>query len=85
VHIKDEYLHWLAIACKEYDDATENDKTSRIVKKLVPIQVRTEVGKAFWLLESNKFWAEVAQEAKDTHTKVMQEWKEVKQGPTTPV
>jgi len=83
--IKDEYLRRYAIARKEYDDATEDDKTSGIVKKPVPVQVRTEVGKTFWLLESDEFRAEVAQEAEDAHAKAMQEWEEVKQAPTTPV
>jgi hypothetical protein len=85
VRIKDEYLRWYTIARKEYDDATEDDKMSGIVKKPVPVQVRTKVGKVFWLLESEEFWAEVAQEAEDTHVKAMQEWEEVKQAPTTPV
>jgi hypothetical protein len=66
VRIEDEYLRRYTIARKEYDDATEDDKTSGIVKKPVPVQVRTEVGKAFWLLESKEFQVEVAQEAEDT-------------------
>ena len=85
VRIKDEYLRWYTIARKEYDDTTKDDKMSGIVKKPVPVQVRTEVGKMFWLLESEDFRAEVAQEAENAHAKAMQEWEEVKQAPTTPV
>jgi hypothetical protein len=83
--IKDEYLRRYVIARKEYNDATEDDKTSGIATKLVAVQVRTEVGMEFWLLESDEFRAEVAQEAKDAHAKAMEAWEEAKEVPKTAV
>ena len=56
-----------------------------MVKKPIAVQLRTEVGMAFWLLKSDEFRAEVAQEAEDAHVKVMEEWEELLQVPTMPV
>jgi len=53
--IKGEYLRRYAVAKKAYEDATEEDKESGDVKKIIPIVLRNAVGKEFWLLESAEF------------------------------
>jgi hypothetical protein len=67
LRIRDKYLCWFAVAKKEYDEASDDDKTTRTVKKPIPVQLRMEIGMEFWLLESEEFQAEVAQEAKKAH------------------
>ena len=83
--IKEEYLRRYAIAKKEYDNATEQDKASGVVNKPVPVRLRSEVGKEFWLLESDAFRAAVAQEAENNHTKEVEEWEDLKKVPRTAV
>jgi hypothetical protein len=82
-HIKGEYLRRYVVAKKAYEDATEEDKESGDVKKIVPIVLRNAVGKEFWLLESAEFQEEIAQEAEDVHLKEIKEWEEAKMVPKT--
>ena len=84
-HVKDEYVRRFESAKKEYDDATADDRQSGAVKKPVGVQLRTETGMEFWLLESKKFRDKIAQEAEDAHVKEVEEWEELKQVPTTPL
>jgi hypothetical protein len=83
--IKNEYLSRYAIARKEYDDATDDEKTSGIVKKPIPVQIRTETGMELWLLESDECCAKITEEAENVHAKEMEEWTEAKETPVTAV
>ena len=81
--IKEEYHRRYAIAKKSYDDATEEHKQSGAVKKPVTVSYRTEVGREFWLLETEEFWAETAKKAEDVHAKEVEEWEAAKEVPKT--
>jgi len=80
---KDEYNWRFAIARKEYDDASEEDKENGIVKKPKPVVMRTEIGREFWFLEMEEFREQIHKEAENTHAKAMEEWEESKQVPKT--
>jgi hypothetical protein len=81
--VKEEYLRRYVVAKITWDDATQEDRDSGAIKKPIPVQLRTEVGKEFWLLETEEFRKEVAKNAEDTHSKEMAEWEELKKVPKT--
>jgi hypothetical protein len=54
--IKDEYNRRYSLAKKQYDEATEVERTEQKLKKPVPVQIRTEIGREFWMLESLEGW-----------------------------
>lgn len=82
-HIKEEYNRRHAIAKKQYDDASDEDKENGIAKKPVPVQLRAEVGREFWLLETQEFREQMDEVAEDAHAKEMEDWEESKQVPKT--
>jgi len=84
LRIKDEYVRRYDIAKRQYDDATEEERESGGVKKPIAVQLRTEVAKEFWNLETAEFRAEVAQEAEDAHAKEVEDWEMSKTVPKTP-
>ena len=81
--IKQEYIRRYAIAWKAYDDASEEDRKSGTVKKPFAVQLRAEVGKEFWLLETAELRAEVTQDNKDAHLKEIEEWEQSREVPQT--
>jgi hypothetical protein len=81
--VKGEYLRRYAIAKKEYDNATEEEQENKAVKKPIPVQLRTEVATEFWLLETEKFRASIANIAEETYVKEVEEWEELKMVPKT--
>lgn len=83
MRIKEEYCRCFAIAKQEYDDATEADKESGIATKPVGMQMRTNIGREFWFLETEEFREEIAQEAEDAHNKEMEEWEQARAVPKT--
>jgi hypothetical protein len=82
--IKEEYVRRYAIAKKQYDDATPEERESGAVKKPIAVQLRTEVGKEFWNLETEEFCGEMGQESEDLHLKEVEEWQMSKTVPKTP-
>ena len=83
--IKDTYLQRYAVAKKAYDEANEADKESGVAMKPVAIQLKTEVSKEFWLLETKEFRESVAQDAEDVHAKDVEELEQIKLVPKTAV
>jgi hypothetical protein len=55
------------------------------VKKLIPVQIRTETGMELWLLESDKCHVKIIKEAENVHAKEMEEWTEAKENPVTAI
>lgn len=82
--VKEEYLRRYAVAKQRYDNATEDDRENGIVKKPIPVQMRAEIGKEFWDLETAEFREEIAQHAEDVHAQEVEEWEESKKVPKTP-
>jgi hypothetical protein len=82
--IKEEYTRRYAIAKKKYDEATEEERENKDVEKPIPLQMRNEIGREFWNLETDEFREAVAQDAEDAHTKEVEEWEELKVVPKTP-
>jgi hypothetical protein len=83
--VKSEYLRRYMIAKKSYEDATEEDLEAGLVKKPIPVQLRTEIGLEFWKLETEETRQQIAQEAEDTHLKALEAWEQSKQVPKTPL
>jgi hypothetical protein len=83
-HIKGEYHRRYEVARKTFEEASEEDKDSGAVRKPIAVQMRAEIGKEFWLLETEEFREKVAQDAEDAHMTEMQEWEEMKLVPKTP-
>jgi hypothetical protein len=83
LRIKEEYLRRYVVAKRAWDDATQEDRDSRVIKKPIPVQLRTEVGKEFWVLETEEFREEMSKNAEDTHLKEMEEWEALKNVPKT--
>jgi hypothetical protein len=82
--IKEEYHRRFEVARKTFEEASEEDKESGVAKKPIAVQMRAEIGKEFWLLETEEFREKVAQDAEDAHAKEMEEWEETKLVPKTP-
>jgi HSP90 family molecular chaperone len=82
--IKDKYNRRYSLAKKQYDEATEVERTEQKLKKPVPVQIRTEIGREFWMLESSEFRDQIAKSADDAHERDMEEWEENQQTPKTP-
>jgi hypothetical protein len=69
---------------KKYEEATEEERQNEDVQKPVPLQLRNEVGREFWNLESKEFREAVAQDAEDAHAKEVEEWEALRVVPRTP-
>lgn len=82
--IKDEYERRFMIAQKNYDSATKEEKENRSVSRPVALQMRSKVGKEFWLLETEEFREKIAQDAEDAHAKEVEEWEMSRLAPKTP-
>jgi hypothetical protein len=82
--IKDEYEQCFMIAQENYDSATKEEKENRSVSRPVALQVRSKVGKEFWLLETEIFCEKVTQDAEDAHAKEVEEWEMSRLTPKTP-
>ena len=82
--IKDEYDRRFIIAKTRYDAATDKERDEGVVKKPISVQIRTQVGKEFWDLETPKFREDIAQEAKVAHALEVTLWEESKVVPKTP-
>jgi hypothetical protein len=83
-HIKDEYDRRYAIAKNNYDSLTKEEKENGDVKEPVPVLLRSEIGKEFWLLETDEFREKVAKDAEDAHMRELEEWEASKVIPKTP-
>lgn len=68
----------------KYDNATKEEKENGSVKQPIPLQLVSEVGKDFWLLETEEFRKKVVQDAEDLHAKKVEEWEALKSAPNTP-
>ncbi|KIM74212.1 hypothetical protein PILCRDRAFT_14653 [Piloderma croceum F 1598] len=82
-HVKEEYIRRFTIAKNEYDDASLEDKENGTVMKPIDVQIRTEVTKEFWNLETDEFRQQVAQDTEDAHAKAFEEWEQLKEVPKT--
>jgi hypothetical protein len=82
--VREEYDRRYAVAKHQYDNATEEERESGQVKKPVAVQLRSEVGREFWNLETEEFRDSMAQDAAEEHAKEMEEWEELKLVPKTP-
>jgi hypothetical protein len=82
--VKEEYNRRYIVAKKLYDDATEEERESKAVKKPVPVQLRSEIGREFWDLETAEFRQEMTEKAEDAYLKEVEEWEEAKTVPKTP-
>jgi hypothetical protein len=69
---------------KKYDEATEEERENEDLQKPIALQMRNEIGREFWNLETDEFREAVAQEAEDAHTKEVEEWEQSKVVPKTP-
>jgi len=61
----------------------EEEQESGVVKKVVPVQLRTEVATEFWVLETEEFQKSIAKTAEDTYMKEVEEWEKSKLVPKT--
>src|SRR6266436_1476758 len=81
--VKAEYIRRFAIAKKKYNDASLEDKENGVVGKPIDVQIRTEITKEFWVLETDEFREQVAKDAEDDHAKQYEEWEQLKEVPKT--
>jgi hypothetical protein len=81
--VKAEYIRRFTIAKKEYKDASLEDKENGVVGKPIDVQIRTEITKEFWVLETDEFREQVAKDAEDDHAKQLEEWEQLKEVPKT--
>lgn len=72
------------MAKDKYDNATEEERTREKMKKPAAFQMRLDISREFWLLESQEFRDIVAQDAEDAHAKEVKEWASSKIVPKTP-
>ena len=72
------------LAKQKYDNATEEEREKGDAKKPVAVQLRTDVSKEFWLLETEEFRNTVTQDAENAHAKEVEEWEALKSTPKTP-
>jgi hypothetical protein len=82
--IKKEFCRRFNIAKTLYDKATETEREEGVVKKPIPVQVRTEVGKEIWNLQTPKFREDIAREAEVAHAHEVELWEKSKATPRTP-
>lgn len=73
------------IAKKSYEDTAEEDLEAGLVKKPIPVQLRTEIGLEFWKLKTEEFCLQIVQEAEDSHLKALEAWEQSKQVLKTPL
>lgn len=81
--IKDEYERHFKSAKKRYNAATAKERDDGVVKNPIAVQLRTEVGREYWNLETPQFREDIAKEAEAAHALKVTLWEESKAIPKT--
>jgi hypothetical protein len=79
--MKDKYLRRFAVAMKEYEDALPEEKET--LNKPIPVQIRSEIVREFWNLETVEYRKQMAHDAEEAHSKAFEVWEQLKQVPKT--
>jgi hypothetical protein len=79
--MKDEYLRRFAVATKKYKEASPEEKET--LNKPIPVQIRSEIVREFWNLETVEYREQMARDAEEAHSKAFEDWEQLKQVPKT--
>lgn len=82
--IKPEFIRRYAVAKQNWVDATDDEKKRGVVQKPFAVKIHAELGREFWLLETEEFREEIAASAASAHAEEITEWQAAKMLPTTP-
>jgi hypothetical protein len=71
--VKEECDQCYTFAKEKYNNTTEEERTREKMKKPAAFQMRLDISREFWLLESQKFHDMVAKDAEDANAKEIEE------------
>jgi hypothetical protein len=82
--VKNEFNRRFAVAATAYNNATKEQRESKVVLKPVALKIRNEVGMEFWEVEDDEIREEVLQAVEDIHAKDIEEREKALLIPQTP-
>lgn len=76
-----EYEKRFNIEMEAYRKVPEDELKAKDIKPPIPVKIRSEVTREFWLRESAEFQEQIEKEAADAHQRELDEWEALKTQP----